>query len=103
VRRFDRSLLLALAVCLSLEAVPPVRSLPQLDATPAGATTTVTLGGATYQQHGLVGVGGLPSDSLVRRGDTLGCFSSFKSDPATWRRLHDGYFTGTLFSALELG
>lgn len=103
MRRFDRSLLLALAVCLSLEAVPPVKPLPQLDATAAGATTTVTLGGATYQHHGLVGVGELPSDSLDRRGDTLGSFSSFKIDPATWRRLPDGSYTGTLYSLPDRG
>lgn len=103
MRRFDRSLLLAVVACLSLEAVPPIKPFPQLDATPAGATTSVTLGDVPYRHHGLVGAGMLPSDSLDRRGDTLGSFSSFKVDPATWRRLPDGTYAGTLYSLPDRG
>jgi len=103
VRRFDRFLLPAVLACLSLEAVPPIKQAPQLDATPAGATTTVTQGDVPYRHHGLVGVGMLPSDGLDRRGDTLGSFSSFKIDPATWRRLPDGTYAGTLYSLPDRG
>ncbi len=95
--------LLALLACLGVEAAPPAKQSPQLDPTPVGGVSEVTLGGLTYRHHGLVGVGVLPADALDRRGDTLGSFSSFKIDPATWRRLPDGSYAGTLYTLPDRG
>jgi len=95
--------LLALLACLGVEAAPPAKQSPQLDPTPVGGVSEVTLGGLTYRHHGLVGVGVLPADTLDRRGDTLGSFSSFKIDPTTWRRLPDGSYAGTLYTLPDRG
>jgi len=40
-----------------LRANPPVKSTPQLDSTPVGASSSVAFSGVKYVNKGLVGVG----------------------------------------------
>jgi hypothetical protein len=61
---------------------------PHWDAT-AGATS-VTLGGETLVNHGLVGVGQLSAATRDFNNGTLGSFSGMSLDVAQWRRQPDG-------------
>ena len=103
MRTLTRSLLLAAATMLTLEAAPPIKNVPTLDATAVGASSSVSLGGLTYVNKGLVGVGNFSSSALDSRGDTLGSFSSFKIDTNTWRKNLDGSYSGTLYTLPDRG
>ncbi len=103
MRTLTRSLLLAAASMLTLEAVPPVKNVPILDTTPIGATSGVVLGGVNYLNQGLVGVGVFATNEIDSRGDTFGSFSSFKIDHSTWRKNIDGSYSGTLYTVPDRG
>ena len=103
MRTLTRSLLLAAATMLTLEAAPPIKNVPTLDTTAVGASSSVSLGGLTYVNKGLVGVGNFSSSALDSRGDTLGSFSSFKIDTNTWRKNLDGSYSGTLYTLPDRG
>ena len=103
MRTLTRSLLLAAATMLTLEAAPPIKNVPTLDTTAVGASSSVSLGGLTYVNKGLVGVGNFSSSALDSRGDTLGSFSSFKIDTTTWRKNLDGSYSGTLYTLPDRG
>jgi len=93
----------AAALALALSAGPITYTTPNLDPTPVGATKSVPFAGVTYLNKGLVGVGNFPASAIDGLGDTLGSFSSFKVDPATWRRHADGSYSGTLYSLPDRG
>jgi hypothetical protein len=103
MRTLTRSLLLAAATMLTLEAAPPIKNVPTLDTTAVGASSSVSLGGLTYVNKGLVGVGNFSSSALDSRGDTLGSFSSFKIDTTTWRKNANGSYAGTLYTLPDRG
>jgi hypothetical protein len=103
MRTLTRSLLLAAATMLTLEAAPPIKNVPTLDTTAVGASSTVSLGGLTYVNKGLVGVGNFSSSMLDSRGDTLGSFSSFKIDTTTWRKNANGSYSGSLYTLPDRG
>jgi hypothetical protein len=103
MRTLTRSLLLAAATMLTLEASPPIKNVPTLDTTAIGDSSSVTLGSLTYKNLGLVGVGNFSSSALDSRGDTLGSFSSFKIDTSTWRKNANGSYSGTLYTLPDRG
>jgi hypothetical protein len=103
MRTLTRSLLLAAATMLTLEAAPPIKNVPTLDTTAVGDSSSVTFGGLTYVNKGLVGVGNFSASALDSRGDTLGSFSSFKIDTNTWRKNVDGSYSGTLYTLPDRG
>lgn len=103
MRTLTRSLLLAAASMLTLEAVPPIKNVPSLDTTAVGDSSNVTIGSLTYVNQGLVGVGNFSSSALDSRGDTLGSFSSFKIDTSTWRKNANGSYSGTLYTLPDRG
>jgi hypothetical protein len=103
MRTLTRSLLLAAATMLTLEAAPPTKVIPTLDTTPVGSSSSVSLGGLTYVNKGLVGVGNFSPSTLDSRGDTLGSFSSFKIDTNTWRKNANGSYSGTLYTLPDRG
>jgi len=61
--------------------------LPSLDA----AGQTVAVDGASYVNHGLVGVGRLPANLRDKLGETFGSSSGMAIDPQSWKRAADGY------------
>jgi hypothetical protein len=63
----------------------------------------VLLGGETFVNHGLVGVGRLSAATRDFRGETLGSFSSMALDPASWRRRKDGSYTGVFWTLPDRG
>jgi len=93
----------AAILTLALSAGPVTYTKPNLDLTPVGATKSVSFAGATYLNKGLVGVGNFPASAVDGLGDTLGSFSSFKVDPATWRKHADGSYSGTLYTLPDRG
>jgi len=103
MRTLTRSLLLAAATMLTLEAAPPIKNVPTLDTTAVGASSSVSFGGLTYVNKGLVGVGNFSASALDSRGDTLGSFSSFKIDTNTWRKNANGSYSGTLYTLPDRG
>jgi hypothetical protein len=103
MRTLTRSLLLAAATMLTLRAAPPIKNVPTLDTTAVGDSSSVTFGGLTYVNKGLVGVGNFSASALDSRGDTLGSFSSFKIDTNTWRKNVDGSYSGTLYTLPDRG
>src|SRR5215467_15219871 len=78
-----------------------VFALP-LAATPALAADTVTVGGLTLVNKGLVGVGRIPSDHRDKLGETFGSGSGLAADVRSWRRTADGY-RGTFYLLPERG
>ncbi len=76
--------------CIASSAVPPP-ALP----------TTVTVGGLTFVNKGLVGVGRLPADLRDRFGETFGSGSGLAVDPRSWMRTPDGY-QGTFYSCCRI-
>jgi hypothetical protein len=102
MRTLTRSLLVA-AATITLSAGPLTYTTPNLDTTAVGATKSVSFGGATYLNKGLVGVGTFTASSIDGLGDTLGSFSSFKVDATTWRKNADGSYAGTLYTLPDRG
>jgi hypothetical protein len=71
----------------------------------AGATraeTTVTVGGFTAVNHGLVGVGRIKADQRDKFRETFGSGSGMAVDPKSWTRKGDRY-RGTLFLLPDRG
>jgi outer membrane autotransporter protein len=74
---------------------------PNLIATPDA--TSVTLGGSTFVNQGLVGTMRLPADLHDFNGETLGSFSGLAIDLKSWRRGADGSYSGTLYTLPDRG
>jgi hypothetical protein len=100
MRNLTRSLLLA-AAASPLFAVN--YGTPFLDTTAPMDSSTVSFGGQSYVNKGLVGVGVFASNVVDGLGDTFGSFSSFKLDHNTWRRNANGSYSGTLFTLPDRG
>jgi hypothetical protein len=64
---------------------------------------SVTFGGTTFVNRGLVGVGRVSASQRDRFGETLGSFSGLALDPRSWRRNADGSFAATLFTQPDRG
>lgn len=82
----------ALAVSLSLLTSPA----------PAQSSSSVTFGGRTFTNQGLVGVGRIPSSFRDSFGETFGSFSAMTFDPRSWKSTAAG-FTGTLYTQPDRG
>ncbi|KAF8961939.1 esterase-like activity of phytase-domain-containing protein [Flammula alnicola] len=90
-----------LLLAFLVDSVISVPVIEGTDATPvssaASAAVSVTLGGLTYVNKGLVGFGLIPSDFLESTGDTIGGIgSAIAIKRGTWAAHTDGTFTGTL-------
>ena len=71
-------------------------------AAPAGAENTVTLGGVTLTNHGLVGVGRIAADLRDKLGETFGSGSGMAVDARSWTR--DGAsYRGTIWLLPDRG
>jgi hypothetical protein len=73
-----------------------------LAAVPAQAADTVTVGGLTLVNKGLVGVGRIPSDQRDKLKETFGSGSGLAADVRSWRRTGDGY-RGTFYLLPDRG
>src|SRR5262249_61898437 len=73
-----------------------------LAAIPALAADTVTVGGLTLVNKGMVGVGRIPADQRDKYGETFGSGSGLAADGTTWTRTADGY-SGTFYLLPDRG
>ncbi len=103
MRHLSRAFLLTAATSITMVAGPITYTTPNIDTTPVGATKSVSFGGATYVNKGLVGVGNFTASAIDGLGDTLGSFSSFKVDTTTWRKNADGSYAGILYTLPDRG
>lgn len=86
-----------------------VRSIPAavfvmavLFTPPAVAGDTLTVGGLTLVNKGLVGVGRIPADQRDKFGETFGSGSGMAADLTTWKKTSDGY-NGTFYLLPDRG
>lgn len=102
-----RSMKLIPIVSLPLLLAAPVLAESQSFTTPhletAQGDVTVTLNGARFVNHGLVGVGRLSADARDFAGETLGSFSSMAVDLKSWKRLPDGSYAGRISTLPDRG
>jgi hypothetical protein len=94
---------IALLLCWSGAAVAQPISVTTPHLTSAVGDETVDFAGATFVNHGLVGVGRLSADSRDFAGETLGSFSSMTVDLASWRRHADGSYSGRIRTLPDRG
>lgn len=106
---------LKMAACTRMRSFPAsVRFTPLATAFSLGALLAfqplsartgepVTLGNQTFLNHGLVGVGRIPSNLKDKYGETFGSFSAFTFKPGTWQKNSVGSYSGTLFAQPDRG
>src|SRR4051812_8176702 len=75
-------------ICVSAAAAISDQSLAQ----------SVTLGGLTFSQKGLVGVGRIDADKHDKQNETFGSLSGIAVDVRTWQRNTSGSYTSTLYT-----
>lgn len=100
MRHLTRTLLLAAAVS---PLYASNYGTPFLDTTAPTASSSVSFGGQSFVNKGLVGVGVFATNVIDGRGDTFGSFSSFKLDHNTWRKNANGSYSGTLYTLPDRG
>jgi len=83
------------------EAQSLVYKTPNLITAPGAQS--VTLGGQTFVNQGLVGVGRLSATTRDFAGETLGSFSAMSVDAASWRRSADGSYSGKIWTLPDRG
>ena len=66
-------------------------------------STQVTLGGQTFVNQGLQGMGRIAAGTLDFRGDTFGAFSGMDLLLSTWRKNANGSYGGTLYALPDRG
>ncbi len=84
-----------------LAAQPAIYTTPHL--TNAASAESVTLGGVTFTNQGLVGVGRLAASTRDFAGETLGSFSGMALNLGSWRRNADGTYTGSVRTLPDRG
>ena len=98
-----RTLTSALMAATCLTAVSPAAAqfTTPFISTTAGSQTA-TIGGTTFTNQGLLGVGRFDAQAKDKFGDTIGSFSGITIDAKSWRRVGDSY-SGTLFVLPDRG
>ncbi|WP_309643930.1 esterase-like activity of phytase family protein [Phenylobacterium sp.] len=91
----------ALFACGQAHAQSTVYTTPNL--TTATGAQSVSLGGQTFTNQGLVGVGRLAATTRDFAGETLGSFSGMAMDLGSWRRRADGTYSGKMFTLPDRG
>lgn len=87
--------------CGAANAAPLAITSPHI-ATNAGPSS-VTFGGNTFTNQGLVGVARIPAGTKDFNGDTFGAFSSLDILPGSWHKNADGTYGGTLYALPDRG
>ncbi|KAF9038063.1 esterase-like activity of phytase-domain-containing protein [Panaeolus papilionaceus] len=94
--RYNSMLLWTLAALCGIAQAAPT-STNKIGSDAAAASVSVTLGGVTYVNKGIVGFGLIPSDFLESTGDTIGGIgSAIAFKPGTWTSNADGTYSGIL-------
>ena len=94
---------IAVATSLAAPALAQSRQVTTPNTTVADGPITVTLGGNTFTNQGLVGVGRLDANTRDFAGETLGSFSGLALDLKSWRRNADGTYSGVMYTLPDRG
>ena len=92
-----------LAIATSSAASAQSRQVTTPNTTTVDGPITVTLGGNTFTNQGLVGVGRLDANTRDFAGETLGSFSGMALDLKSWRRNADGTYAGNIYTLPDRG
>ncbi len=84
---------LAALVCLSCVAPAAFAQSPN----------SINIGGNTFINQGLVGVGRIPASAKDKFGETIGSFSALTYDAKSWKRNADGTYSGTFYMQPDRG
>lgn len=95
------------AIMLGLLSTTPAaaqsRPFTRANITNVDAPVSVTLGGRSFTNHGIVGAGRLGANTLDFRGETLGSFSGMSLDLKSWQRNADGSYGGGMYTLPDRG
>jgi len=94
---------LGLGLAMGAPALAQSRQVTTPNITTAEGATSVTLGGTTFTNKGLIGAGRLSATTLDFRNETLGSFSGMAIDLTTWRRNADGTYASSIFTLPDRG
>jgi len=94
VTKLAKSCSVAIAGCALLAAFAPSHA--------GAADPSLTVGGQTFVNQGLVAVGRLPANLRDQFGETFGSSSGMAVDPSSWHRTATGY-EGTIFLLPDRG
>jgi hypothetical protein len=90
-----------------MSCVPSLRATLAVVSLVLAATTataqSVSLGGITFTNQGLAGVGRINHDQKDRVGETFGSLSGLALDPWSWRKNSSGTFSATLYAVPDRG
>ncbi|MHB1207799.1 MAG: esterase-like activity of phytase family protein [Rhodospirillaceae bacterium] len=92
----------SLSLCATAAAAAPTEIRTPNIINVVGATQ-VTLGGQTFINQGLQGMGRIAAGTPDFNGDTFGAFSGMDILPGSWRRNADGTYGGTLYALPDRG
>lgn len=98
-----RLVMAASTVALATTAHAQSRSYTTPNITTATGAQSVTLGGQTFVNQGLVGAGRLAATTRDFAGETLGSFSGLALDLGSWRRNADGSYSGRMLTLPDRG
>ncbi|GGD99138.1 hypothetical protein GCM10011529_01570 [Polymorphobacter glacialis] len=97
---------LSAAILLAGVAVPAVAQsivVPTANIITTAGSSSAVLGGQTFVNKGLVGVGRLSASTRDFAGETLGSFSAMALDLSAWRRNPDGSYSGIMTTLPDRG
>ncbi|WP_159727070.1 esterase-like activity of phytase family protein [Methylosinus sp. Ce-a6] len=97
-----RTLLLASISTLALHGAATAQSYRTPNVVANDDPSSISLGGVSFTNQGLVGTGRLPAATIDFLGDTLGSFSSLAIDPYSWRQVGSS-FVATMFALPDRG
>lgn len=99
----SRLLAASLLLACSAPALAQSRAYTTPNITNQAGAAAATLGGVTFVNQGLVGVGRLSASTRDFAGETLGSFSGMAVDRASWRRNADGSYSGQIMTVPDRG
>lgn len=106
----SRSVHIAASLCaiaattsLAAPALAQSRQVTTPNTTTVDGPISVTIGGNTFTNQGLVGVGRLDANTRDFAGETLGSFSGMAIDLKSWRRNADGTYSGVIYTLPDRG
>ena len=94
---------LALGILCATPVTAQSRPFTTANITNVNAPVSVTLGGRSFTNQGIVGAGRLDANTLDFRGETLGSFSGMALDLGTWRRNANGSYSSGMFTLPDRG
>ena len=94
---------IAVATSIPSPALAQSRQVTTANTTTVDGPITVTLGGNTFTNQGLVGVGRLDANTRDFAGETLGSFSGMALDLKSRRRNADGTYSGVIYTLPDRG